>query len=446
MSGYRTIGSFHSAPIDELIAEAQQPGYQPPPSVLDEIAIDPAGPIEPCTTSIRDHFRLDLEHWLFLNHGAFGASTRTALHAADAWRHYVEKQPLRALDRELLPLLVAATTVAARTLQSPLSRTVLLPNASAGLTTMFRAIPFQPGDLIFMLDSAYGTVSKIARRWQQRFGVEPYIHSVRLDSLLTWNELVEEVTAAIEQLQQTRGKKVRLALFDAVTSGSALCMPIVKLVAGARAAGVEYVGVDAAHAWGALPELLLGELDADFAVTNGHKWFYTPKGVAALVIGSRIDPEQIEPPVISHGMEGSLHERFIWEGTRDYSPALSLIVQERWWQMAGGLQPAAERCRTLLNEGGKLLVEQWKTQWLVQSPQWRSHMACIALPATLWSGEADSGDAKRVQDRLHFQYRTEVPVKCHQGKLYLRLSAALYNTLEDFERLSVIVDKMVGEK
>lgn len=47
-------------------------------------------------------FGLD-QSWCFINHGAFGACLKTVLEAVSATDQYLEKQPLRFIDRELLP-------------------------------------------------------------------------------------------------------------------------------------------------------------------------------------------------------------------------------------------------------------------------------------------------------------------------------------------------------
>jgi selenocysteine lyase/cysteine desulfurase len=43
---------------------------------------------------------------------------------------------------------------------------------------------------------------------------------------------------------------------------------------------------------------------------------------------------------------------------------------------------------------------------------------------------------------LHFQHRIECPVKCIQGALYVRISAAIYNTINDYQRLADAVMSM----
>lgn len=45
-----------------------------------------------------------------------------------------------------------------------------------------------------------------------------------------------------------------------------------------------------------------------------------------------------------------------------------------------------------------------------------------------------------LQDMLHYNHHVEVPVKCVQGQLYVRISAHVYNVLEDYHRLAEAVD------
>ena len=41
-----------------------------------------------------------------------------------------------------------------------------------------------------------------------------------------------------------------------------------------------------------------------------------------------------------------------------------------------------------------------------------------------------------LQDMLHYQYHIEVPVKCIQGGLYVRISGHVYNELADYQKLA----------
>jgi selenocysteine lyase/cysteine desulfurase len=40
------------------------------------------------------------------------------------------------------------------------------------------------------------------------------------------------------------------------------------------------------------------------------------------------------------------------------------------------------------------------------------------------------------QEILHHEHKIEVPVKCLEGRLYLRVSAHIYNTLDQYQHLA----------
>jgi selenocysteine lyase/cysteine desulfurase len=44
-----------------------------------------------------------------------------------------------------------------------------------------------------------------------------------------------------------------------------------------------------------------------------------------------------------------------------------------------------------------------------------------------------------LQEELYQAWQVEVPVKCHHGKLYVRISAHIYNKLEDYQELVTAV-------
>jgi selenocysteine lyase/cysteine desulfurase len=47
------------------------------------------------------------------------------------------------------------------------------------------------------------------------------------------------------------------------------------------------------------------------------------------------------------------------------------------------------------------------------------------------------------QDILHHQFCIECPVKCIQGVLYVRVSAQIYNELEDYRKLGMAVQDIL---
>lgn len=104
-TGYAGFGSFMvDQSVEELVAAASQPGWQPPPNPCAAAGDGDAhsGGAEPCPAlgaAMRSEFLIDFESWTFLNLGAFGSPLRRAQQEAAAWRERCERQPLAFLDR-----------------------------------------------------------------------------------------------------------------------------------------------------------------------------------------------------------------------------------------------------------------------------------------------------------------------------------------------------------
>ena len=108
----------------------------------------------------RAHFYVE-EKWAFLNHGAFGSVLKEALEAAQKWQCYTEKQPLRFLDRELLPHLVHVTRRVAKFVGADRRDVVLVPNATTGTNAVVRSLKLLPGDKIYCLNLCYYAVLRL---------------------------------------------------------------------------------------------------------------------------------------------------------------------------------------------------------------------------------------------------------------------------------------------
>jgi isopenicillin-N epimerase len=71
-----------------------------------------------------------------------------------------------------------------------------------------------------------------------------------------------------------------------------------------------------------------------------------------------------------------------------------------------------------------------------------SAMASVALPIDAPATERTAG---RIRQQLRDGHRIEVTVVPFAGRLWLRLSAYLYNELEDYERLADTVMDSSGD-
>ena len=57
-----------------------------------------------------------------------------------------------------------------------------------------------------------------------------------------------------------------------------------------------------------------------------------------------------------------------------------------------------------------------------------------------WSPGTPSAYFFSEKDALHHGFRVEAPIKCLHGRLWVRLSAHVYNDLRDYERFAVAVE------
>lgn len=147
-------------------------------SSSDEDYVPPKFPIELPTfdraltfgVEMRRHFLLDLDNWAFLNHGAFGCVLKDALETAYKWQCYIERQPVRFVDREMLPLLAHVNRRLAKFVGSDPCDIVLLPNATAAINTVIKSIDWRPGDTVYFLNTCYYTVKKLFRHLSSEYG------------------------------------------------------------------------------------------------------------------------------------------------------------------------------------------------------------------------------------------------------------------------------------
>jgi selenocysteine lyase/cysteine desulfurase len=353
--GYTAFGSFFSDSVEDLISVPED-RWVPPARAVDVRDLwDAASPPPPFGAPFKGAFFYLDPSWTFLNHGAFGGACRPALRAAQRWAEHAEAQPLRFIDRELFPLMVHSVRAAARLVGAPPASIALCPHATYALHSVISSQPLREGDTLFCLDVGYGSVRKMLALAAERAGARVVVGAVPFP-LTTPAALVAAVEAQVPP-------GCALAVFDHVASNSGLLLPAGALAAAAKRRGARAVLVDGAHGLGAL-DLDVPALGADFYVSNAHKWLCAPRG-CGLLWAAPASPARaaLRPAAISHGAGAGFSSDFIWDGARDYGPALALPGLLAWWAAApGGLPGARAYCRATLAEGVALLAAAWGTQ------------------------------------------------------------------------------------
>jgi isopenicillin-N epimerase len=372
-------------------------------------------------TAIHHHFLLE-EGVAFLNHGSFGACPRPVLEAAEAWRRRLEAEPVRFMARELPKLLRAAADRLARFVGARGDDLAFVDNATSGMNAVIRSLSFAPADEILSTSHVYNavrtTLAYAAVRSGARVVEQPVPFPVAGE---------DEIVAAVEAGISARTK---LLVIDHITSPTALIFPVARLIERAHARGIRVL-VDGAHAPGQLP-LDLETLGADYYVGNCHKWLFAPKGCGFL--WARRDAQAaLHPTVISHGYEHGYLAEFDWTGTRDPAPALAVTAALEFIEGLG-VEAMRAHNHALACEAAQLLSQTWQ-QPVGGPPALLGSMATIGLPL---ADPATQEQASAINARLLDEHRIEVPVFPFAGRLWLRISAQIYNTLDDYKRLAAV--------
>jgi len=371
--------------------------------------------------AIRHAWRLDPD-FVTVNHGSFGATPECVLAEQDAWRRRMEAQPTRFMGTVLPGALRESADRLGAFLGARGEDIGFVDNATAGCNAVLRSLSLRPDDEVLVFDHGYGAVLNAVRFVTERAGARmteaavPFPHA-------TADGIVTAVVALL-------GPRTRLAVIDHITSGSALVMPLDRIIAACHTVGVPVL-VDGAHGPGHI-DVDLNGLGADWYTGNCHKWLCAPKGCAFLWTSAARQADT-HPTVISHGLGHGYVQEFDWTGTRDPSAFLSIGAALEFHERLGG---AALRQRNidLAAEAAALVARRLNTETIDSG----GAMRLVRLPA------GPDTDAAPLRARL-LRAGTDAPVHAIGGGLWLRLSAFAYNELEDYARLADIVARVSRE-
>jgi len=354
----------------------------------------------------------------YLNHGGFGAAPACVLAEQQAWRDSMERSPAGFLVHRLPELLDGVRAEVAAFLNADAEGLVFVDNATTGMQTVIAQAGLGHGDEVLATDHCYPAVLAQLHRVAEATGAVVRIAPVPMPP---------GSRAAIADVVLSRlSRSTRLLVVDHVASCSGLVFPVEEIVAECRRQGVPVL-VDGAHAAGMLP-VDLGRLGADFWVGNLHKWVCAPKASAVLQVAPRWR-ETMRPLVASHGIADGFRPAFDWTGTRDPTALLAVPAALAFFGKAGW-PSVRQHNNDLASQGAELVARRIGTG-APDADGLAAAMRLVPLPGTLTEAEA-----RALERRLLDDYGVVVPVTFHGGWRWLRLSAQLYNNLNDYERLA----------
>ena len=361
-----------------------------------------------------------------LNHGAFGVAPVTVRRAAAAWRDRAERNPHRFNRVEVGGLVAAARERAAGFLGIDPARAAWARNVSEGVSAVLGSLELRPGDELVTSDHGYGAVRKALSHHAARAGARV------VEATFPVGAEDDEIVSAYAAVCSRR---TRLVVLDRITSPTATVVPVAAVAAAVRAvnAGASVL-VDAAHAPGQCRDDIEA-LGADHWVGNLHKWAYTPRGSA--ILWSRPGAE-VTPTVLSWGLEDGYAKSFDHPGTWDYAGWLAVPDGLAYWEARGGWDAVA-RLASLVTEGQKRVAEALGValERLPVTPA--PAMRLVPLPEGVLTAPDQVDSFYEALSRR----RVEVAPIHFGGVGYLRVAAAPYNTVDDYDRLADTVKQVI---
>ncbi|MEA5500831.1 aminotransferase class V-fold PLP-dependent enzyme [Limnoraphis robusta] len=372
------------------------------------------------------------KYWLldadvtFLNHGSFGACPTPVLQLQTQLREQLERQPVHFFVREWESLLDEARRQLAEFVGATAEELVFVPNATTGINSVLRSLSFSPEDELLTTNHEYNACRNALNFVAERWGAKVVVANIPFP-INSSDEIINSILTQITP-------RTKLVLIDHISSQTGLIFPLKRLIQELNTQGIESL-IDGAHAPGMLP-LNLQEINATYYSGNCHKWLSAPKGAAFLYV--KPDKQAaIRPLTISHGANSPRTDRsrfqleFDWMGTHD--PTAYFCIPEAI-KFMGSLLP-----------GGWLELMQYNHKMVIEARKMLSDQLDIALPCP----EKIIGSMATIilpdkiqlipqlQEKLWQQFKIEVPVIPwdNQPQKLLRISAQVYNTHSDYNRL-----------
>ncbi|ROT36091.1 PLP-dependent transferase [Sodiomyces alkalinus F11] len=416
-------------------------------------------------SALKKEFPFDPE-FRNLNHGSFGAAPRAVHAKVQEYRARADAVQDIFLRYEYPRKLDDARAAVAQLVNAPLDTVVFVPNATTAVNVVLRNLVWDADgrDEILCFSVIYGACGKTVDYAVDSARGLVSSRSVDLAYPLEDDDIVQAFRDAVAT-SRAEGKRPRLAIYDVVVSQPGVRFPFEELTRACRELGVLSL-IDGAQGIGMLP-LDLAALDPDFFVSNCHKWLHVPRACALFHVpvrnqhlltstlptshGYRSQGAARANPLPQDGAKPAFVSNFEFVGTLDNAAYLAVKDALEWREnVLGGERRIIEYLWTLAKEGGSKVADILGTQVLdnKKGTLTNNAMVNIFLPiktspdAVAPSSGSDgyvvlpSQDAAQavtwMLSKLMDEYKTFIPICCHAGKWYVRLSAQVYLDTEDF--------------
>jgi selenocysteine lyase/cysteine desulfurase len=370
--------------------------------------------------------------WVNLNHGSYGTTPISILKALPAYQSKMEQAPDLWFRYQYQDDVARARANVAAFIGAAAEDVVFEINASQSLNVVIRSLGKKG---VLFLNLAYPVVPNTAAYMASVTGEENVV--VQISFPISDEGIVKAVEAALA----ARGGQVGLCSFSHIVSVPGIILPVKRLTEVCTRYGALTM-IDGAHTIGQMA-INVTDIGCAFYLSNGHKWLFSPKGTSFLWADKRYQ-RLLVPTVVSHAINGTFQDMFLWQGTMDYSGYLAMGNDAIAFHSSfpGGSQGVFEYLHNLAVEGGRVLAKLWGTEALVEDHRIAA-MVNVRMPANCTGAIADV-----INDHLLQTYKTWVPIfRLNQpgGQIYIRVSAQVYLELSDFENLGNAIVKIINQ-
>eukprot|EP00833_Pecoramyces_ruminatium_P005738 jgi/Orpsp1_1/1179770/evm.model.c7180000070698.1 len=415
----------------------------------------PNYPPPPFGKALRPHFFLSSTSTP-LNHGSFGSIPRFVEQTHAHFRAWVEASPDSFISLNLRNLSETALECAGELVNADPKNLVFVHNVTSGVNCVLRSLRqlaeaharraekyelnklklLKKRNKILILSINHEGVKQAIKYIAK---IDNFVvHEIPLTYPISDSALISRVRAAIDDT-------VLLANFEIISTLPSVILPYERLTRLCQGHGI-MVMIDAAHALGQVP-VNIRNCSPDFLVCNTHKWFFSARPVGILYVDPKWQ-QYVHPTIPTYGT-GNFKDEFSWMGTVDYTTYLTIPVAREWRRWLGGEEVIRQHNHKLAVEGGRRIAEMLGTEVLLglgRTGTGADHGEAL-IPAMvnvrLPTQERSEEYMKRFQKELIIRHQASVTVFKHGGRWWIRVSAQVYNDIEDFEQLGQWILEML---
>jgi cysteine desulfurase/selenocysteine lyase len=374
-----------------------------------------------------------LANVIYLNTGTFGPMPRPVaselIHIYKQIEKYGSFTPAVFFDT-LVVGYEATRAKIATLLHVQADEIALTRNITDGINIIVHGFDWRSGDEVIITDQEHPSGTMPWLNLEKRKGINVHVL-----------ELLDDEEEVLRRFQSLFTPRTRLAAFSHVTSASGLRLPVKKMCAFARDAGVPTL-VDGAHALGQFA-VNLQDLGCDFFAGCGHKWLLAPQGTGMLFVRRELQ-DQVHADWLGWGLEHEFNR-----GTMTYRLAPTAARYEaatRPWPLFLAFGTALDFVSKVgldeIESRVGPLADNLKAQ-LAQIPGVRVHSPMNGAPSSgLVTFDVDGWESQILMDHLWNAH--QIVVNWLRESDTIRASVAFFTSEEELEMLVHAVTELVG--